>query len=125
MSTAEYVLSLLTLNLEGYIEDIEHEILFQDSESVEGDQNDEFTVSPHITKDIFAELLDSYYKNWFDTPIPALNDLSPRESVKNPESRKYLTLLLRKMDILSSVEGIVLYDSSWLWEELGLEREQY
>ncbi len=123
VSIAEYVLTLLTLNLEGYIEDIEHKILFQDSESVKVDQNDEFTISPHIKKDIFAEMLDSYYRNWFDTPIPALNGLSPRESVKNPESRKYLTLLLKKMDFLSSIDGIVLYDSSWLWEELGLERE--
>ncbi|MCK5034906.1 MAG: SEC-C domain-containing protein [Candidatus Sabulitectum sp.] len=124
-SIAEYVLSLLTLNLEEYIEDIEHEILYRDSEQVEGDQNDEFTIPPHIEKEFFTELLDRYYRNWFDTPIPALNGLSPRESAKSPESRKYLTLLLKKMDLLSLMDGIVFYDSSWLWEELGLEREQY
>ncbi len=46
------------------------------------------------------ELLDQYTAEWLETPIPALNHLSPRQAVKTPEGRAEISELLKYLEYL-------------------------
>ena len=68
-----------------------------------------------------TQFLKDHYTKWIDTPLPALNGITPRKAMKTPKSRKQLTLLLRDMEAKQSASNMN-YDLSWLWEELGLNK---
>jgi hypothetical protein len=70
------------------------------------------------------ETLDGHYRRLLDQPVPALGDLSPRESARTTEGRERLVGWLKALENanaqLESGSSIVRYDTRWLWEELGV-----
>jgi hypothetical protein len=70
------------------------------------------------------EMRARYTAQWLDTPIPALNDLSPRQALTTPEGRAKVIQLLKQMEYLEdgrreSGEPMMM-DIARLRRELGL-----
>jgi hypothetical protein len=72
---------------------------------------------------LVLEFKRRHYAAWLDEPIPALGDLTPREAVHRPASRRQLELLLQDMEQAEARgpagQGV---DFGWVRGELGLER---
>ena len=64
-----------------------------------------------------------HWESWFDLPIPALNDLTPREAVKTEEGRDLLESLLLLYENYQGnpSDNITNPDVSALRRELGME----
>ena len=48
--------------------------------------------------DLLKEVSLRHYKNWIDEKIPALGNLTPREAMRAPQSRKNLVNLLKELE---------------------------
>ncbi|MCK4504651.1 MAG: SEC-C domain-containing protein [Candidatus Aegiribacteria sp.] len=119
---AERIIALLEEHLAEFIEEVEQEAISFDPEAFNKKINPEFdALSPELKDEMMMQFLDDHYTKWIDTPLPALNGTTPRESMKTPKMRKALTLLLKDMEAQQTASSFN-YDLSWLWEELGLER---
>lgn len=81
-----------------------------------------------IPPDVEAELLREYYENhyraWVDQPVPALDNLTPRQAARDQRRRQKLITLLKEFEnrgAHAAKEGRPSYDFTWMWKELGLE----
>jgi hypothetical protein len=63
------------------------------------------------------EVLSNYYANWLDTPIPGLDNKTPRESSKTEEGRKKLEFLF---DYMKKLPSSVPFPYEAVKKELGL-----
>ncbi len=82
-----------------------------------------------LPPDVEAELLHKYYEEhyraWVDQPVPALDNLTPRNAAGDPRRRPKLIALLKEFEnrgAHAAREGRPRYDFTWMWKELGLER---
>ncbi|HSH28866.1 MAG TPA: hypothetical protein VK971_03075 [Thiohalobacter sp.] len=70
---------------------------------------------------------DRHYRETLDTPVPALDDRSPRECVADPdpEARRALLAWLKQLENheqrTARRSGEPTYDTRWLWDELDLD----
>ena len=62
-----------------------------------------------------------HWETWFDLPVPALNDLTPREAAKTEEGRDLLESLLLYYENLSSPDEPVNPNIPELRRKLGIE----
>lgn len=72
---------------------------------------------------LMEELARSHWDSWFDIPVPALNDVTPREAAKTPEGRDLLESLLLYYESQSdgSSNNLINPDIPALRRELGLK----
>jgi hypothetical protein len=76
---------------------------------------------------LYDKFMRKHYEKWIDEKIPALGNKSPREAVKKPSGKEKLVDLLKEIE--NSEEhrkrrGEVSFDTAWLWERLGIRREE-
>lgn len=82
-------------------------------------------VPPEIAGPLVRKILDAQYRNWPDEPLPALDGRSAREAVRSGEGRHRVVALLKSFDEMEQRKDPALrYDFTWIWQELGLERER-
>lgn len=64
----------------------------------------------------------SYYQEWLDNPVPALNNQTPREAVKTKEGQKKVINIIKEMQStkVRINEGEEVYDFNHLFKELNL-----
>jgi hypothetical protein len=82
---------------------------------------------PEVKERLTRELLEEHYRSWPDEPLPALDGRTAREAVRTPEGRRRVADLLRGMENTAARaerSGQVGYAPAWLWEELGLDRDE-
>ena len=82
-------------------------------------------VPPEVEAQVVAAYYDKHYRQWIETPLPALGSLTPREASASKADRPRLVALLKDMESLAARErlaGRLAYDFAWMWAELGLER---
>jgi hypothetical protein len=75
---------------------------------------------------ILAEYYENHYRKWLDERVPALGNRSPRHAAKLKTVRPKLIALLKDFESHSERQrrsGEVAYDFTWMWSELGLNRE--
>lgn len=75
---------------------------------------------------IIGEYYEKHYREWPDHPLPALNGRTPREAARLKTQRAKVVQLLKAMEHGSERQqaaGEPSYDFSWMWKELGVERE--
>lgn len=78
-------------------------------------------IPPEVKSQIMQEMLDRHYREWMDSPIPALKGKTPREAVGLKDYRYLLEDLLRQLEHSNSgISEDVEYDISWIRKELGL-----
>ncbi|MCD4775681.1 MAG: SEC-C domain-containing protein [Candidatus Aegiribacteria sp.] len=117
---AESIIALIEDKLGDLVNNTEQEpISFDPDAMYKKTEQDEIPLE--IKEEIMMNFLDDHYTKWMDMPIPALGGMTPRLAAKKPGSCKKLIQLMKEMDSRPSFGGID-YDTSWLWEELGLNR---
>jgi hypothetical protein len=81
-------------------------------------------VPPETAAPIMREVLQRHYQRWIDTPLPALDDLTPRQAAAEPAMRPRLVRLLKSIELHEREAGPSgrAIDVSFLWRELGLRR---
>jgi hypothetical protein len=76
---------------------------------------------PPEALEALRQMKRNHYRDWLDTAIPALSDMTPREAAKKARSRFDLILLLKEMENRESrLPEAERFDISTLREELGL-----
>ena len=80
---------------------------------------------PDDVRDQLIENLESMYMKWADQPIPVLNNLTPREAVKNPEGKTQVINLVNDWENKTAHMGDKQFDFNFnkLREDLGLPLE--
>jgi len=81
-------------------------------------------IAPEDRQRIVAQAKDRHYARVLSEPIPALGDRSPRDCLGDPEGRARVIAWLKQLENneqrMARSSGQPVYDSRWLWEELGL-----
>lgn len=68
------------------------------------------------------EMMDKYYMDWIDTPLPALGGWSPRQACRTEAGRQRVMMLIRTMPDPDG-EASVRIPRAAMRRELGLEKE--
>ena len=76
-----------------------------------------------------ADIIDGAYRAALDMPLDDFGGRTPREAAKSPESRAAVADWLRSIEAqfasLKAPNSMVGdHDVSWLWPELGLDRDR-
>lgn len=82
-------------------------------------------IPPDVAAEVIRQYKDRHYKTWPDTPLPALDGRTPRESAGLPALRPRLVDLLKDMENMEARgarPANPAYNFGWIWTELGLER---
>ena len=80
-----------------------------------------------VEQELYNKFMREHYEKWIDEKIPALGGKTPREAAKKPSSREKLVDLLKEIENAEEhrqQNGEVSSDIGWLWERLGIEREE-
>ena len=84
-------------------------------------------IDPAVTAEFIHQMLDQHYRKCLDEPIPALGNKSPRQCARSSSGRKKVIGWLKELENSESrraaKEGTKPYDSAWMWDELGLEKD--
>lgn len=75
---------------------------------------------------ILGGFYEQHYRKWLDEPVPALGNRTPRHAARLKTVRPKLITLLKDFESHSERQrrsGEIAYDFSWMWAELGLNRE--
>jgi len=85
------------------------------------EQPDEDLMNRPEVQEMVREMAEKYWKEWMDTPVPALNDQTPREAAGNERGRELLEALLLQFENHGQPQP---FDPDWdaLRRELGLEK---
>lgn len=92
-------------------------------DSLESGVAEEENIPPALARQIAHEHLDHHYRDTLDQPIPALDDKTPRQAVRNTAGRKKVIDWLKTIENRSARQTgspVADYDFSWMWDELGL-----
>jgi hypothetical protein len=75
---------------------------------------------------VLGEFYEQHYRKWLDEPVPALGNRTPRHAARLKTARPKLIALLKDFESHSERQrrsGEIAHDFSWMWVELGLNRE--
>ncbi len=84
-------------------------------------------VAPEVEAQIVGQVLHRHYTAWLDQALPALGGQTPRAAARDPQRRSKLIQLLREMENhqdRARQQGKAWYDVAWIWEELGIGRQE-
>ena len=75
-------------------------------------------------QELMQQIARQYWETWFDLPVPALNDMTPRDAAKTEEGRELLEslLLLYEHNKNNSPDNITNPDIPALRRELNMDR---
>jgi hypothetical protein len=88
-------------------------------EKVERNRQHNDTIPEETKKTLLKEFYDKHYREWLDSPIPALDGKTPRKAVRSKEGKRKVEDLLREMEYLHN-ENDQSYDISWMRRQLKL-----
>lgn len=74
-------------------------------------------------------MLDKQYRATLDEPVPMLGNVTPREAARTAAGRDKLVGWLKHLENAGANRGdpsdpMATYDFTWLWRELGLEKQR-
>jgi len=80
-----------------------------------------------IQQQFYTQFMQKHSEKWLKEKIPALNGKTPLQAVKTEEGRKQVVELLKSFENNeehNKREGEPYYDVSWMWDRLGLKKEE-
>ncbi|MCG2721528.1 MAG: SEC-C domain-containing protein [Thermodesulfovibrionales bacterium] len=80
-----------------------------------------------IQQQVYTQFMHKHCEKWIKEKIPALGGRTPLQAVKTEEGRRKLIELLKSFENMeehNKKEGRPFYDLSWMWERLGLKKEE-
>jgi hypothetical protein len=77
-------------------------------------------------KQVVHQVLEKHYRKWLYEPLPALDDAPPRDAVTDPVTRAEVIKLLVEAEERTRASSWPMneFDFDFLWEELGLSRDE-
>lgn len=81
-----------------------------------------------IRQELYGKLMGKHIKKWLNENIPALDGKTPMECVKTEEGRKKVIDLLKSFENSeerNKKEGRPYYNLSWVWERLGIDKDEF
>ncbi|MGH7657071.1 MAG: YecA family protein [Gemmatimonadales bacterium] len=84
-------------------------------------------IPPEMEADMVKQVYRQHYESWLDESIPALGNRTPRKAARLKTVRPKLVALLKGLESQMARdrrEGRPAIDVGWMWEELGVDREQ-
>ena len=72
-----------------------------------------------VRQALLKDMYDNHYREWLDSPLPALDGKTPRQAIKTKGGRRQVEDILRVMEY-SHQEGDMEYDIAWVRKELKL-----
>lgn len=127
---------LIERNLSAFLEEPEREYTTAPSGSleafssglVESKDNNEDMFKPEEIEEMLFQVKDKHYHQWIKDRIPALGDKTPKMAKRSKKGRAELIALLKDIENSENhqakAQGIKPYDISWMWKELGLDRNE-
>ncbi len=79
-----------------------------------------------VQQQLYNQYMQKHYEGWFQDRIPALDNKTPLEAIKTEQGKQKVIELLKLYENgeeLNRKEGRPVYDLSWVWQRLGLERD--
>lgn len=80
-----------------------------------------------IQQRLYTQFMQKHSEKWLKEKIPALDGKTPLQAIKTEEGRKKVIDLLKSFENNEEHhkrEGRPFYDLSWMWERLGIKREE-
>ncbi len=74
-----------------------------------------------LPEDVMAQIYANLYVNWPDQKLPALDEKTPREAVKDKSYRKKVVNLLKMIESSHAAKGDKI-DFLPIWKDLGLKK---
>lgn len=105
---------------------MKHDLKHQ-SEQAESREEPILGISKEEEEKLIRKMFDQHYREWLDTPIPFLNNKTPRQAVKTKKGLPTVIGLLKDMEnseIRAVKQGnrTTPYNFDWLFSELGIDR---
>jgi hypothetical protein len=77
-------------------------------------------------KKVVHQVIENHYRKWLYDPLPVLDDASPRDAVTDPVTRAEVAKLLIEAEERTRASSWPMneFDFDFLWEELGLSRDE-
>ena len=84
-------------------------------------------LSPEAEEALKQQFLDQHYRDWLDSPLPALKGKTPRQAAKTKAGLQTIIDILKDMsngELRAVKRGskTIPYNFDWLFAELGIER---
>jgi hypothetical protein len=79
-----------------------------------------------LQQQLYTQYMQKHYENWFKDKIPALDNKTPLEAVKTEQGKQKVIELLKLYENgeeRNRQDGRPVYDLSWVWQRLGIEKE--
>ena len=79
-----------------------------------------------IQQQMYTQFMQKHSEKWLNEKIPALDGKNPVQAVKTEEGKKKVAELLKSFENSeehNKRKGRPFYDLSWMWDSLGLVRE--
>lgn len=73
---------------------------------------------------LLENTLKTHYQNTLDEKIPMLNNLTPRECAADPETQQLAIDWLKYLENSDQGREQPTMGFGWMWEELGLSRDE-
>src|SRR5688500_7893588 len=83
-------------------------------------------IPTHVETEALRQFYERHYRQWPDRSLPALKGKTPRQAAALKTLRPTLIAILKDMEnhqAHADLENGPPYDFTWLWEELGLQRD--
>lgn len=80
-----------------------------------------------IQQQLYSQFMQKHSEKWLNEKIPVLDGRTPMQAVKTAEGKQKVIELLKSFENIeehNKREGRPFYDMSWMWDKLGLEREE-
>lgn len=83
-------------------------------------------LNPNELSDLMSNYLDQHYRQALDEPIPALDNKTPRQCIRTKNGKIKVIAWLKYLENQeyrrASQSAGTLYDFSWMWNALGLDK---
>lgn len=91
------------------------------------ERKSESKIPMEIQQQIYTQFMQKHSEKWLKDKIPALDGKTPFQAIKTAEGREKVAELLKMFENSeehNKREGRPFYDLSWMWDRLGIKREE-
>jgi hypothetical protein len=80
-----------------------------------------------VQQQVYTKFMERHSREWLTERIPALGGKKPKQAIRTRKGREQVKELLKLFENTEEHNrkaGKAYYDLSWIWDELGIEREE-